>query len=113
MLEIIALRKQVARLRALNFRLNEAGEKANAACAKWEGLYRAELEKKAAWVSVRDRLPEKGEYVLVYANAKYIDSEKVCIDKLEDGEKTAVWMHTHGWFEVTHWMPLPEPPKEK
>ena len=107
------LLSKVEELEARNKRLEEARENANAACAKWEGLYRAELEKKSAWVSVRDRLPEKGEYVLVYANTKYINSKKVCIDRLEDGEKTAVWMYTHGWFEVTHWMPLPEPPKEE
>lgn len=40
MLEIIALRKQVERLRALNFRLEEARKNANEACAKWEGLYK-------------------------------------------------------------------------
>ena len=107
------LLSEVEELEAKNRILEEARENANEACAKWEGLYRAELEKKSAWVSVRDRLPEKGEYVLVYANAKYINSKKVCIDRLEDGEKTAVWMYTHGWFEVTHWMPLPEPPKEE
>ncbi len=33
-------------LEARNKRLEEARENANAVCAKWEGLYRAELEKK-------------------------------------------------------------------
>lgn len=28
------------------------------------------------------------------------------------GEKNPVWLYTHGWFEVTHWLPLPEPPAE-
>lgn len=65
-----------------------------------------------AWVSVKDRMPSNGENVLVYAISKYINGEKICIDRLEDGETHAVWMYTHGWFEVTHWMPLPEPPTE-
>ena len=54
-------------LEARNKRLEEARENANAACAKWEGLYRAKLEKKAAWVSVKDRLPETGGIYIVTA----------------------------------------------
>ena len=65
------------------------------------------------WVSVEERLPEKGENVLVYAIAKYIGDTKIGIDKLEEGERRPVWFYTHGWFEVTHWMPLPAPPKKE
>lgn len=64
------------------------------------------------WISVEEKLPEKGENVLVYAIAKYIGDTKIGIDKLEEGERRPVWFYTHGWFEVTHWMPLPEPPGE-
>ena len=100
-------------LEARNKRLEEALENANAACAKWEGLYGAELEKKPAWISVRDILPEKGVCVLVRAKTKFAAGESICIDRLENGEKRPVWFYTHGWYEVTHWMPLPEPPKEE
>ena len=52
------------------------------------------------WVSVEDRLPEPTYCVLVYTTDYSIE-----VDALDsDGE----WMS----FEVTHWMPLPEPPKE-
>lgn len=64
------------------------------------------------WISVKDRLPEKGVLVLVFAKAKYTAVEAICIDRLEEGEKRPVWFYTHGWYEVTHWMPLPEPPGE-
>ena len=65
------------------------------------------------WVRVEDRLPEKGENVLVYAIAKHIGVTKISIDKLEEGERRPVWLYTHGWFEVTHWMPLPAPPDRR
>ncbi len=65
-----------------------------------------------AWVSVKERVPNKGENVLVFAKAKYCEGQKITIDRLEEGEKNPVWLYTHGWFEVTHWFPLPEPPAE-
>ena len=59
---------------------------------------------KQQWISVKDRLPEEGE------NSYLV--------RLEDGFiGTAVW--DGGWElwndsgEVTHWMCLPEPPKEE
>ena len=64
------------------------------------------------WISVKDRLPDNEQDVLAYLN---------------DGEETRIapCNYTNGvWFDcvmncvvvlrhVTHWMPLPEPPKEE
>lgn len=49
------------------------------------------------WISVTERLPELNENVLVYS----AHSGLICID-------------ANIWFDrnATHWMPLPEPPKE-
>ena len=60
------------------------------------------------WVSVKDRLPENGETVLVYRPTMKIQ-----------------YMTSYYWYRfcdgaidiqgndvITHWMPLPEPPKE-
>lgn len=77
-------------------------------------LYNAGYRKQE-WISVDERLPEKtGLYLIVW-----------------DGSVAAAYRHTHwtlGEFwnndldggisvipdsEVTHWMPLPEPPKMK
>ncbi len=65
------------------------------------------------WISVkdRDRLPEHGEYVLVYNTEGAILKGKRAwnndwIAHFIDGE---FWM---GELEPTHWMPLPEPPKQ-
>lgn len=54
------------------------------------------------WISVKDRLPEPTYCVLVVTDDGYIE-----VDALgNDGE----WM---GYCDITHWMPLPEPPKEE
>ena len=94
-------------LEAKNKRLEEARENANEACAKWEGLYRAELEKKAAWVSVKDRLPEDYQRVLCLFES----------GTMEVSFRASVKGFCYEGFKqtgkVTHWIPLPEPPKEE
>lgn len=94
-------------LEAKNKRLEQARENANAACAKWEGLYRAELEKKAAWVSVKDRMPEDYQRVLCLFES----------GTMEVSFRASVKGFCYEGFKqtgkVTHWMPLPEPPKEE
>lgn len=64
---------------------------------------------KQGWISVKDRLPEKPGKYLVYAQ-HWIAGVRPII-------KCELWIHDK-WdktdaFEVTHWMPLPEPPKEE
>ena len=68
---------------------------------------------KVKWISVKERLPDKGNDVLTYETSKYVGVERIAIDRLGEGEKHPIWMYTTGWFEVTHWMPLPEPPEEE
>lgn len=61
------------------------------------------------WISVEERLPEKGDVVLT-----------VWRGEIEFARYTP---HRLGWYNltarydspnaVTHWMPLPEPPKEE
>jgi len=64
------------------------------------------------WISVKERLPEMDEWVL-------IDGPEVCkrIDPPSSNWKEGyAWKRIHESFyspdDVTHWMPLPEPPKE-
>ena len=64
------------------------------------------------WISVKDKMPRINEVVLVYD--KFI--EDVSIGYISEflGERT-VWIIDYGESvsdTVTHWMPLPEPPKE-
>ena len=66
----------------------------------------AEELEKMRWVPVTERLPEVGRKVLISWTA----NGGICFDtafRLIDG-----WSATH-WelsADVTHWMPLPEPP---
>ena len=70
------------------------------------------------WISVEDRMPPKETYVLVYCNS----GENSCIAfamnfgryfvMTDDvGYKNTEWK-TPIDSEITHWMPMPEPPKE-
>lgn len=60
------------------------------------------------WVSVSERLPEVGEYVLIVC---YTDVVMKGILKHDGWE--AIWKDGINTAEVvTHWMPLPSPPKK-
>ena len=67
------------------------------------------------WIPVDDRLPEEGEYVLcVLKGFSYGGKIQVCkfvpADKFKD--KPYFEHFRNGFPSVTHWMPLPELPKE-
>ena len=62
------------------------------------------------WISVEDRLPEDGKSVFVYCKEQnrlefvpFIGDFPLLIINWETNESTC---------PVTHWMPVPEPPKE-
>lgn len=62
------------------------------------------------WIGVEGRKPEYGEPVLVYYAGDGIEPPRVYI---------SWWVYNLGFLlervygSVTHWMPLPEPPKEE
>lgn len=62
------------------------------------------------WISVKDRLPENGGYVVCIAKRNPFSRFMPMVARIEK----------NGWAnpiteqyisEVTHWMPLPQPPK--
>ena len=56
------------------------------------------------WIPVSERLPDKMQKVLTVSDTGYIDVDFV--------DKFGVWIGDVVRFcKVTHWMPLPEPPK--
>lgn len=71
------------------------------------------LKTEREWISVNDRLPEKnGDYLcyLIHDNPK-------CDNRITTIIWVNMWSNVIGdnWVEsysVTHWMPLPEPPKQ-
>lgn len=73
-----------------------------------------------SWISVKDRLPESDRPVLIYCK-----NGAMFTGKMQDhnfiGEPDVIWF-TYGPLgtgrriansRITHWMPLPEPPKEE
>ena len=59
------------------------------------------------WVSVKDGLPENGkESVLIALRWGEVD-----IGWCEDGRWRSEFVNEYEDGEVTHWMPLPQPPK--
>ena len=73
------------------------------------------------WISVKDRLPDNKEYDWVLAQVVedngYMHIPTVMEyrqSKNDWFEETYGWLSDHnGVFTVTHWMPLPQPPKKE
>lgn len=89
---------------------HSTAEDAFIAGAEW-----ADANQPNPWISVEDRLPEPENEVIVLAKDKYID-----IDQLtDDGEGNYYWWKTdrvvilYEGDKITHWMPIPELPKEE
>lgn len=63
---------------------------------------------KPQWISVKNRLPDKNQYVLGYFTEMDGTSMAMRIIPGQNvNERGAI-----GGYGATHWMPLPEPPKE-
>jgi hypothetical protein len=57
------------------------------------------------WISVKDRLPEKWQNVLAVRSDGKMRFDFIC--------STGCWCEDVNYvgYSVTHWMPLPQPPK--
>lgn len=75
----------------------------DAFCSAVDALREQEDRK---WVSVEDRLPEDGVRVLTACDDGVV---RLGISK---GGFPSVVNRSHRFSDVTHWMPLPEPPKD-
>jgi hypothetical protein len=76
----------------------------------------AYARKHGDWRSVMDELPELGERVLVVSLRPngYRDMRiaNLCECRNEEtGEATTLWTNPIMTETITHWMPIPEPPK--
>lgn len=60
------------------------------------------------WISVKDRLPEKYERVIVVNSCGYVSDG--CLYNGNNFVLRGTFGDTINF--ITHWMPLPEPPKE-
>jgi hypothetical protein len=71
--------------------------------------------KQSGWIPVQERLPEKEGWYLVYTapdkKHRSINKAEFC-KGFEWNNFEPYWRGAGGhWGNVTHWMPLPEPPK--
>lgn len=76
-----------------------------------------EFEDRAEWISVEDRLPTNEKNVLCYYGFDRGDGDlgmmfmgTLCYFCFDPNPH---WQHADHNLVVTHWMPLPEPPKMK
>lgn len=62
------------------------------------------------WISVKDKLPEKGISVFCYSltDGYVVDSFRMMIGNEPEFNGTREYWRT----DITHWMPLPEPPTD-
>lgn len=78
------------------------------------------------WISVEERLPERNTSVLVHGigntDGFWGDHVTAIADRFlfkffpsSEGEEkwSSPWQYFHTDYRITHWMPLPEPPKEE
>lgn len=78
---------------------------------------------KLRWISVTERLPEENDrYLVVLKRYGFVDDielndEEIKILRYHDGWRLPYhipeWINETLKQEVTHWMPLPEPPEVK
>ena len=64
---------------------------------------------KPRWIPVTERLPEEYVDVLCYCSR---NGQYGCGEWSKEDNGTIYWTGLYGMIP-THWMPLPEPPKEK
>ena len=64
----------------------------------------------SSWISVKDRKPEEGGTYIVAAFDGH--ARQVTFAKWQ--KRVGGWLMTgaRSYWHVTHWMPMPEPPKE-
>jgi len=60
------------------------------------------------WIKVEDRLPDVSQFVLAYIGAEC----PVLCNYKGDGQFLALDYVIWDLGNITHWMPLPEPPKQ-
>lgn len=56
------------------------------------------------WISVKERLPERNKRILVAFKGGMVTTS-MCINE------ASCFLFENDYGKVTHWMPLPEPPK--
>lgn len=91
-------------LKFADIRIILCGDKADKKC----GMFKQTADK-TEWISVDERLPLYGELVLVSSMDKITKKHQWFY--IASYNKERDWWDGASFGQVTHWMPLPEPPK--
>lgn len=62
------------------------------------------------WISVTDRLPKEGSFVIVSTGDLLFSYFGRYCDKQDPMPSLPSWIN---WKDITHWMPVHEPPRKK
>ena len=65
------------------------------------------------WISVKNKLPAVYHELVLVFDGNYVDVARSTVDSFECWGQDS--FESMNWIEVknvTHWMPLPKPPKE-
>jgi hypothetical protein len=98
----------------LHYVAADAIEDLEFACNRYEKDYKALCAYLPKWIPVAERLPELRMAVIVYA--PYMKNEFMAY---WTGSRWMVWAageyerEMPEYHQITHWIPLPEPPKEE
>lgn len=66
------------------------------------------------WISVKDRLPEDGRDVLIcYYFKPHLNMRFMAVSSYFVFDSIPRWQHESIGIVITHWMDLPELPKEE
>ena len=70
------------------------------------------MKEMSEWIPITEQIPPEGEYVLVYGKSLYPNPNvaQFAVSEVYDGNYWSGFGRTN---KITHWMPLPEPPKEE
>ena len=78
-------------------------------CDKWV----CEVKSLPKWIPVTERLPEDNVHYVLCCGAKGgMFVGWVAVRSYDGGDKATAFVHGGNGRNITHWMPLPEPPKD-
>lgn len=69
-----------------------------------------EFASQSRWISCEERLPESGQCVLIYSEDGGV--AEGCYVASENHYDQFRWSCTYHQNDVSHWQPLPQPPKQ-
>ncbi len=68
------------------------------------------------WISVKDRLPKNKQRILMYCIREFVNDEPIVIGHYQTGDYEnfiSTCFVEDEMSDITHWMPLPEPPNQQ